>query len=193
MPVATVIVHQLQYLLAYGSRAGHELAEQGDGYVHSVLPWLAALLPLLLGALVIQLARSALAARSGVPTAAPRLRLLWAGAFVALLAGYLVQESLEVLLGSAHVTVLAQAFGDGGWWAVPSAAAVGFAWALLARGAQAALRAVAQRRSGRQQPRTERDAGAPGRCPTRPARTPRSCPLSRRLAGRAPPIVASLT
>lgn len=191
MPVATVIVHQLRYLLAYGPRAGRELAEQGDSYVHSLFPWLAGLLPLFLGALVVQLARSASASRSDDPADVVRFRVLWAGAFVALLAGYLVQESLEVLLGSAHATVLAQAFGSGGWWSVPAAAAVALAWALIARGARAVLRAVVRRGSVRHPQVAERDAGA-GRCPTPVLRVARSCPLSRWLAGRAPPIVVSL-
>ncbi len=193
MPVATLLVHQLRYVLAYGPRAGRELAEQGDAYVHSLVPWLAAVLPVFLGALVIQLAKLAVASRSDVPAAAPRLKVLWPGAFVALLVGYLAQESLEVLLGSAHLTVLAQAFGDGGWWAVPSAAVVGLGWALLARGARAALRAVAERRAARLRQAAERPGRSLGRCPTPPSRSPRSCPLSRRLAGRAPPIVAVLT
>jgi hypothetical protein len=87
MPVATVLVHQLRYLLAYGPRAGHELAEQGDAYVHSLLPWLVALvLPLFLGALVLALARSTRASRPD-GTRPPRVPVLWAGALVALLAG----------------------------------------------------------------------------------------------------------
>jgi hypothetical protein len=144
-----------------------------------------------LGAFVVGIARSAFGSRSEKPARAPRFRVLWTGAFVALLAGYLVQESLEVLLGSAHAPMLAQAFGSGGWWAIPSAAAVGLAWALLTRGAHAVLLAAARRGSPRQPAVAERDAAA-GRCPTPVSRVPRSCPLSRRLAGRAAPIVESL-
>jgi hypothetical protein len=189
MPVATVLVHQLRYLLAYGPRAGHELAEQGDAYVHSLLPWLVALvLPLFLGALVLALARSARASRSG-GARPPRVSVLWAGAFVALLAGYIVQESLEVALGSAHATVLAQAFGSGGWWAVPAAALVAAAWVLVARGTHAALAAAARAGSRWRAVLVERIPPA-RHCPKPSPRAPRACPLSRRLAGRAPPVVS---
>jgi len=191
MPVAMLIVHQLRYLLAYGSRAGDELAEQGDGYVHSLLPWLAVLLALFLGMLVVRLARAACGSRSDVPAEARRFWVLWAGAFLALLAGYVLQESLEVVLGSAHASVLGQAFGSGGWLAVPSAAAVGLAWALIARGAQAALRVVARHASLQRSAPAEDDINA-DRCPAPVLCVPRSCPLSRRLAGRAPPIVITL-
>lgn len=192
MPVATVIVHQLRYVLAYGPRAGRELADQGDSYVHSLLPWLAAILALILGAFVVQLARSAFASRPDESASAPRFAVLWAGAFVALLIGYLIQESLEVLLHSTHATVLAQAFGSGGLWAVPAAAVVSLAWALLARGAQAALRAASRRGSPWMPQPGERSIG-PRHCPRPALLAPPACPLSRRLAGRAPPIPLSLT
>jgi hypothetical protein len=192
MPVAAMLVHQSRYVLTYGPRAGRELAEQGDAYVHSLYPWLAALLPLFLGILVIQLARSAVSPRAEGISATPRLRVIWAGAFAALLVGYVAQEALEVTLGSAHTDLFTQAFGAGGWCAVPIAAAVGFAWALLARGAQAALRAVAGRAYA------WRAATAPGKpakrhFPKAPALAPPGSPLARRLAGRAPPLVVSLT
>lgn len=192
MPVATVLVHQLRYLIAYGSRAGHELAEQGDAYVHSLYPWLTALLPLFLGALVVQLGRAAAAPRAQRGGATPRLSVLWAGAFTALLIGYIGQETLEVLLGSAHAGFFTQAFGAGGWCAVPIAAAVSLAWALLARGTQAALRAVAGRARAWPSPTSARATGA-HRFPKTPTLAPPACPLSRRLAGRAPPLVVSLS
>jgi hypothetical protein len=57
MPLATALVHQLRYVLAYGPGAAHELAEQGDAYVHSFLPWLVAIvLPLFFGALALAVA-----------------------------------------------------------------------------------------------------------------------------------------
>jgi hypothetical protein len=195
MPVATVLVHQLRYLLAYGPGAGHELVEQGDAYTRSLVPWLAAvLLPLFLGGLVLAVARSARARGATRAVAAgevspPRSSVLWAGAFAALLAGYVAQESLEVVLGSAHVTVLAQAFGSGGWWAVPAAALVAGAWALVARGTHAALAAAARLGSRCRASCAARDL----ECRHFPKRSPctrRACPLSRRHAGRAPPAVS---
>jgi hypothetical protein len=189
MPVATVLVHQLRYLLAYGPRAGHELAEQGDAYVRSLLPWLAALLlPLFLGAFVLAVARSARAAHHK-EARPPRFTVLCAGAFLALVAGYLVQESLEVALGSAHAAVIAQAFGSGGWWAVPAAAIVALLWALVARGAHAALAAAARAGACRRASCAERCPAGRG-FPKPSPRVPRACVLSRRLAGRAPPAVS---
>jgi hypothetical protein len=189
MPLATALVHQLRYVLAYGPRAGHELAEQGDAYVHSLLPWLmAVVLPLFFGALALALARSARGSAAD-PARPRRLPVLWTGAFIALLAGYVLQESLEVTLGSAHATVLSQAFGSGGWWAVPAAAIVAAAWVLVARGTHAVL-AVAARVGSR--PRAvvlDRDRGR-AVLPKSTLRAPRACPLSRRLAGRAPPVVS---
>ena len=56
MPVATVAVHQLRYLLAYGSHAGRALADQGDYYVESLTPVLGVLVAIV--ALGWQLARA---------------------------------------------------------------------------------------------------------------------------------------
>jgi hypothetical protein len=192
MPVATVLVHQLRYILTYGARAGRELTEQGDAYVHSLYPWFVALLPLFLGVLVVQLARSATSPRAERNSAPPRLWILWAGGFAALLVGYVAQEGLEVILGSAHTDFFTQAFGAGGWCVLPIAAAVAFAWALLARGTQAALRAVAGRAYAW---RAATSVGKPAKrhFPKAPALAPHGSPLARRLAGRAPPFVVSLT
>ena len=35
VPAAALVVHQLRYVLAYGSGAGIELARQGHSYLHS--------------------------------------------------------------------------------------------------------------------------------------------------------------
>lgn len=191
MPLATVAVHQLRYLLVYGSHAGRALADQGDSYVESLTPVLGVLLAFALGVLVLQLARASSPSPGG--SGRPRrLWILWAGASIALLAGYLVQESMEVVLGSAHTTLLTQAFGGGGWCVLPVATGVGLGWALVARGARAALQFVARRRSARY--RTVEDPRlTPLPRPFAAVLVPPRCPLSRRLAGRAPPFRVALS
>jgi hypothetical protein len=176
LPVATVAVHELRYLLAYGPGAGRELIAQGDAYVESLLPGVVLLLAVCFGAGLVRVWRVAGGRASGGD--APRLSQwrLWAGASVALLAAYVGQEALEVLLGSAHVSVLTQAFGDGGWWAAPAALTVGLGWALLARGARAVLALAARRAARRHRPAGSR----PSRSRTvwcRPDATP--CPARR--------------
>ena len=39
IPAASLVVHQLRYTLAYGSRANAELAAQGHSYLSSLTPW----------------------------------------------------------------------------------------------------------------------------------------------------------
>jgi hypothetical protein len=191
LPVATVAVHQLRYVLAYGSRAGHYLVAQGDAYVESMVPGLVLLLCVCAAMALLEVwrvARGRGRERAAKARAAVRLSVLWAGAAAALLLAYVGQETLEVLLGSAHVSVLVQAFGDGGWWAGPAAILVGLAWALLARGARAVLELAAgrARRSRRRWP----EAGPLAMPPSRVVAVlaPPSSPLSRRLAGRGPPF-----
>jgi hypothetical protein len=188
LPVATVAVHQLRYLLAYGADAGHELIAQGDAYIESLLPGLVLLIGACAVAGLLHVWRVASGGTSAGPARRPGLWRLWGCACVALLLAYVGQEALEVLLGSAHASVLAQAFGAGGWWAVPAVITVGLGWALLARGARAVL-ALAARRGADRRPglRSGREL-----TPARPGRIavlwPPACPLSRRLAGRAPPV-----
>jgi hypothetical protein len=188
LPVATVAVHQLRYLLAYGPHAGRELIAQGDSYVESLLPGMVLLLGVCLGAGLLQLWRVA-SGRAAASSARPvSLWRLWTIASIGLLAGYAGQEALEVLLGSTHASVLAQAFGDGGWWAAPAAVLVALGWSLLAHGARAVLKLAARRAASRRRDlRSSRGLG-----PMRPRRlvvlAPPACPLSRRLAGRAPPV-----
>ena len=40
VPAGAFAVHQLRYLLAYGHRAGNELAAQGHSYLDSIVPWI---------------------------------------------------------------------------------------------------------------------------------------------------------
>jgi len=113
MVAGTFGLHQLRFTLA-GEEASHV---HGHGYLTVVGPILAGLLLL---ALTLTLARFA----SGRADRAPRLRRVWLGASTALIAVYCVQESIE----GQHAL-----FGHGGWLALPLAAAIGLAIALLAR------------------------------------------------------------
>ena len=49
LPPAAFAVHQLRYLLAYGSAAGIELQRTGHSYLHSIVPWIIVLIALAVG------------------------------------------------------------------------------------------------------------------------------------------------
>ena len=116
-------VHQLRYLIAYGHHARAELTAPSHGY-------LVPLAPLLVGIVVVVLAELvSRAARGGAP--APRLRPLWAGSALTLIAVYCAQELIEGSPPLAH----------GGWVAAPLAAIVGLAIGLIMRGATRPARA----------------------------------------------------
>ena len=117
-------VHELRFLAGYGG----EGAVGGHGY----LDWLAPLLALALAASCgVWLAR--LGRVAGVQ---PRPALTWLGASAALIATYVVQETIEGLTSPGHPGLLAH----GGWIVIPAALAVGALVAATLRGAQAALR-----------------------------------------------------
>lgn len=179
MPAAALVVHQARYSLAYGSRANAELAAQGHSYLHSVVPWTLFALGVAATSL---LRRVAHAARTGDAGPA-RLRFipLWAATTVALLAIYVVQETLEGFVASGHPHGLAgSSFGHGGWWAVPVSALVALAVAALLRAARAAVRYAASLA-----PRVAR-FGFVARRPSSAVLVPVPV-LARAAAGRAPP------
>jgi hypothetical protein len=179
-PAAVFAVHQLCYLLAYGSGASAELAAHGDRYVG-----VAAIVAVALGALSLGLGLLRLvAARRG--HSEPRLTalptwLVWLGTTVALLAGFCALEGLEAALESHHVGGVVGVFGQGGWWALPAAAFVGAVMTLLVRGGRALLVMVAR---GRIMGRIR--ATASGRPRTSEAALLRG-PMAGCAAGRAPP------
>ncbi len=185
MPLAALLVHQLRFLFAYGSRGGSELANTGHSYLSSVTPWLVLVLAIGAGAFLSRLAhvwRSGdLSDRQAVGIAG-----LWLAATVTLVAIYVAQELLEGLFATGHAAGLIGVFGDGGWWALPAAAAVGGAVALLVRGGRAALRLAAR-------PRRHRAASAGRPCADMPAPEPVfllvPSPLAACSPGRAPPLV----
>lgn len=191
MPLGTLAVHQLRYLLVFGHHAGRMLTAQGDGYAASLVPWLAVLGALgLVGTGVASLARrSAGSDRTGLW---PRRRFaaLWVTVTAFLVLGYCGQEGLEVLVGDAHQSLLPLAFGAGGWVALPLSAAIGLVWALVLRGARQIVVLVGRRRRRSCAPRRRK---APTAGAGRESFRPSASPLARRLAGRAPPLAGSVS
>jgi hypothetical protein len=179
----------LRYVVADGDHAGRVLRGQGDGYVSSLVPWLIVLGAIGLGGLVLLSARALRDPRLGGEWRRRRIAVLWVGSTVLVLGGYVLQESLEVLVGDAHQSLLPLAFGGGGWIAVPLSVAVGLLWALVARGAGEVLALVCRRVERAARPRLERGV-FPGRAVG--FSKAHACPLARRLAGRAPPFAQSL-
>jgi hypothetical protein len=118
--IGALSVHQLRYLLAYGGSSPPR-----HGYLGPVGSLVAGVTVVALAELIARAARG-----GGAP--APRLRSLWAGTTSALIGVFAVQELAE----GASVT------GRGGWLAVPLAAVVALAIALLMCGASAATLAA---------------------------------------------------
>lgn len=177
--LGALAVHQLRYLLAYGSGAHEQLALQGHAYLlHS--------LPILIGFAVSALAAGVLrAAMRSIPErpaiAEWRMRaLLYAVAIVSVFA---IQETAEGLMSGGHAAGIAAVFGAGGWLALPLAGLVGALCAAL-DGGLAKLESLVAR-----VPRSS----ARLRAPRRQAATSRvaiplaSLPLAFGLARRPPP------
>ncbi|MBS1883396.1 MAG: hypothetical protein JSS97_10645 [Actinobacteria bacterium] len=198
MPAAVLTVHQLRFLLAFGSGSGQELEKEGHQYLSALAAPIAMSVAIVVGLFFARLAstwrvgatgrdRVAGASARGGREAPPRfgfLRLtLSIGA--AVLAIYSCQELLEGMLSTGHPGGFEGVFGDGGWWSAPLALACGIVVAAALRGARAAIRWVAARRR-RPKPSHRRPAPAP-----RPRRLalPRPVPLASAGAGRAPPLL----
>lgn len=185
LPLGTLAVHQLRYLLAYGPHANQELVSHGDTYIHSLLPACLGLLLLPAGALLGHLAQ---AWRGGhTHDRGLSRRQLWTVATTLLIACFCAQEIVEMLLETGHPAGLAGIFGSGGWWALPASAAVGGLVTLLVSGARAVVGVVARLRA--RTPSGGRAAIATAPRPSSPA-TPRPTPLAACRAGRAPPAAA---
>ena len=145
VPAAAIAVHQLRYLLAFGSTAGVELQRQGHSYLHSIAPWIVAALAWAVGAFLSSLGR-ALKGQTSAPRYGLSLAALWLVCAASLVVIYSGQEFLEGLLATGHPAGLVGIFGYGGWWAIPSAVCVGLVLAALLHGARWVLREVAARR-----------------------------------------------
>jgi hypothetical protein len=176
-------VHQLRYMVAYGSHAGAELERTGHSYLHSVVPWLVALLALTAGWFLRSLGRAFRGQRSPHRYAVS-LGALWLACTAALVAIYGTQEFLEGFFATGHPAGIAGVFGYGGWWAVFVAACIGLVLAAVCHGARWVIGEVARRRAS---------APIPARRSDRPRRLPAAAPLPRLLplaegwSGRGPP------
>jgi hypothetical protein len=179
IPAASLVVHQLRYTLAYGSRANAELAAQGHSYLYSLVPWFVFALGV---GLALFLRRAARTLRTGDAGVATRLSspAIWLLTWTGLLLIYAIQELLEGVLASGHPGGVGGVLGHGGWWAVPVAAAVAVVVTLFLRVARAVLRIAAAARP-RLWPLASRLAAPVESVLVAPA------PLARAYAGRAPP------
>lgn len=182
-PAGVLAVHQLRYLLAFGSDAGSQLSAQGDHYVATAAVVAGALVLLSVTAGLMKLFAASRGRGTLTVTRAP-FWLLWLALAALLLVGFCALEGLEIALEAHHAAGLIGIFGHGGLWALPAAASVGAVMALLVHGGRALLKIAARRRS-------LRVAGSPG---TRLARSrvaaPLCGPMASCAAGRAPPVHA---
>jgi hypothetical protein len=175
-------VHQLRYLLAYGSSTHEELARQGHAYLSHALPILAGFA---VAALAAGLLRAAAGERARSAIANPRLRSALYAASVFLV--FAAQESVEGLMSGGHASGLGAVFAAGGWLALPLAALFGCLCALLDGGLARLESIVARRRAPVPRPRPPRRQPAFAS----PVLVPRaSLPLAFGIARRPPPLAA---
>jgi hypothetical protein len=153
------------------------------------LPLAIALVALVFVASVIEFVGALFAARRReLPVHAPsRFLTAWPTAAVALLAMFVVQESLEGALLGGHTAGVHGLFGHGGWSVLFFAPLLGVLIAFLVKGTEKAIELVA--RTALRRPRPRRARAVPARPPV--IRAPRLSPLACNLAGRAPPDFAS--
>jgi hypothetical protein len=123
-------VHQLRFALTPANRA----TAHAHAYLAPVGTVLVGLLLLALAAALARIAR-------GHVDATPRLRRLWPGTIASLVAVYCAQESIERLIAHGESPL-----ARGGWVAIPLAVVIGFAVALIARGAAVASEVAAAER-----------------------------------------------
>ena len=183
LPAAAFVVHQLRFLLAFGSGAGVELQRTGHSYLHSLAPWIVLAIALTAGGFLRSAGR-ALAGQRSLPRYALSLSGLWLLCSTTLVCIYVSQEFLEGLLATGHPAGLAGIFAYGGWWSIPAASCVGLVLATLLHGARWVLDDLARRHAQRLR-----------RPPARPAAIPRPRdvllpvlpPLAGGWSGRGPP------
>jgi hypothetical protein len=185
--VAAFAVHQLRFVLAFGSGAGAELKETGHSYLHSVVPWIMLVVGLSVGVFLWSLSRAVAGKRSETK---PGLSFfaLWLTCASCLLIIYCTQETLEGLFATGHPTGLIGIFGFGGLWSIPSAVGVGLVLASLIYGADWTLEQVSLRCTSapRARPRRVPPVLSPRTIVSRPVE-----PLVRGWCDRGPPAPRS--
>jgi hypothetical protein len=177
--LGAMAVHQLRYLVAYPGDAGHQLAEQGHGYLLAALPVIAGFAVAALAACVMRGALGGESARDrgrGAPAYA-----------VAIILVFSLQEVMEGALSPGHAAGLAAIFAHGGWLALPLALLVGWLCSVLDRGVRRLERIAAAALVRRHRAARPRSAGRPRDHQVSPRA---AAPLAFGLARRPPPIPA---
>jgi hypothetical protein len=184
LPPAAFAVHQLRYVLAYGSNASAELQRTGHSYLHSFVPWVVLTVALAVGGFLWALGR-AFAGQTSLPRFTLSFSALWLACAAALVAIYAGQEFLEGIFATGHPAGLIGIFGYGGWWSIPVAACVGLVLAAVFHGARWVLDEVADRvaRLLARGPRRLLSVPRP-----REVLAPRLAPLAGGWSGRGPPL-----
>jgi len=178
LAVGAFALHQLRYLVAFGSSSSAELAQEGHRYMSDLL---APLCVLVLAAILATLIRGTEAAS---PARAPlgRRIAVFTGALLAIFVG---QELLEGLIATGHPAGPAAVFANGGWIVVPLAVTIGSLAALLAHALEGVERVIAvihSERRLRSRPPAVRGSALPARGISLLA-----APLAFGLARRPPP------
>ena len=183
MPSAAFAVHQLRYWLAFGGRATAELQVQGHTYLHSLVPWIMAVIAVWAGAFLRALGR-AFAGQRSVSRLTLSFTALWLLCAACLVGIYACQELLEGFFLTGHPGGLIGVFGYGGWWAVPASVAVGLVLAAVFHGSGWVLKVVARRYGPG--PHADPRRTAPARIPVT-LWLPVAAPLAGGSSGRGPP------
>jgi len=178
LAAASIAVHDLRYLLAFGDDAGHVLADQGHAYMATLSPLVGGLLTIGFARLVL----GAAAGASGAPVSRIRARRVWPLAALALLTIFSVQELLEGMFATGHPSGWSGVFGHGGWLAIALSLALGGVVAL-------AMRVAKRLEAGAPIVRAPRWIAAPPQVGMVSAgeRRVRRRLLAQHLAGRGPP------
>lgn len=176
-------VHRLRYLAGWGADSGEALGRHGHGYLWIVTAASVVALCLAGASVMHAVARASGEGGPAERPVAPFLGLWWR-ASAALVALYVVQESLEGLLAPGHAGGLAGVVGNGGWTAFVLAVGVGALVALVLRGAHTIVTRAAARRAAR--PPSRRSERVAVRAPC--VRPTGDSVVARHLAGRSPPL-----
>jgi hypothetical protein len=184
LPPAAFAVHQLRYVLAFGTHAGLELQRQGHSYLHSLVPWIVVLIALVAGGFLRSLGK-AFAGHTSLSRFTLSFSALWLVCSAALVAIYVSQELLEGFVATGHPAGLVGVFGYGGWWSIPVALCVGLVLAAVFHGARWVLETIARRHDAR---RVVRNDAVTAIRPTRDALLPRLAPLVGGWSDRGPPL-----